>query len=149
MFVPRPDESLGLCIDYRALNRSKVLTQFPLPRMDKVLDRLECVKRCTKIDLSSGYWQLRIAQTNISKTAFKRKYGPFEFLVMQMGLCAALGNFISMISKVLGPFIDQFVQVYLNDTLVYFHIEHNHASHELFWKCSETISCLLSSLNVS
>lgn len=116
-------------MDFRALNKSTMLTRAPLPRMDEMMDRLRAAKYFTKIDLRAGYWQLRIAEENILKTAFRTNYAHFEFLVMPMGLSGAPGHFMSMTNQVLAPYINRSVQDFLDDILIYSKSPQEHVEH--------------------
>jgi len=129
IFVKKKDGSLRLCVDYRRLNAVTVKDRYPLPRIDSILDRLGGSTIFSKLDLKSGYNQIPIEEADIPKTAFSTNFGLFEFTVMPFGLCNAPATFMRVMNDALAPHIDKFVQVFLDDILIYSKDEQEHRAH--------------------
>ena len=118
-----------MCIDYRMLNSKTLKNTYPLPRIQECIDKLGRASNLSSIDLLSGYWQLRVAENDVPKTAFNTRYGKYEFLVMPFGLTNAPATFQTLMNSILRPYIDKFVLVYLDDILVYSNSEEEHLEH--------------------
>ncbi len=123
------DVKRRLCIDYRDLNRITIKDRYPLPRVDELLDRLHGAKYFTKLDLRSGYHQVRVADEDIEKTAFNTRYGQFEYLVMPFGLTSAPSTFMALMNHILRPYLDKFVVAYLDDVLIFSRTLDEHRQH--------------------
>ncbi|KAL2246063.1 UNVERIFIED_CONTAM: Transposon Tf2-12 polyprotein [Sesamum indicum] len=129
LFVKKKDGSMRLCVDYRQLNRVTVKNKYPLPRIDDLLDQLKGAIIFSKIYLSSGYWQLRIAENYIPKTTFRTRYGHYEFLVMPFGLTNAPAAFLALMNRTFQEYLDHFVIVFIDDILVYSKDRDEHERH--------------------
>ena len=132
LFAKKKDKTLRLCIDYRQLNRVTIKNRYPLPRIDDLFDQLRGARVYSKIDLRTGYHQLRVRETDISETAFRTRYEHFEFTVMPFGMTNAPAAFMDLIHRVFQPFLDQFVVVFVDDTLIYSQLEWEHEYHLRF-----------------
>jgi hypothetical protein len=129
LFVKNKDGSLRLCVDYRPLNAVTIKNKYPLPRIDVLFDQLAGAKVFSKIDLRSGYHQIKIRPCDIPKTAFSTRYGLYEYLVMSFGLTNAPAYFMHLMNSVFMIELDKFVVVFIDDILIYSKNEEEHAEH--------------------
>ncbi|GJZ49284.1 putative nucleotidyltransferase, ribonuclease H [Tanacetum coccineum] len=129
LFVKKKDGSMRMCIDYRELNKVTVKNVYPLPRIDDLFDQLQGARWFSKIDLRSGYHQLKVREEDIPKTAFRTRYGHYEFVVMPFGLTNAPAIFMDLINRVCRSMLDKFVIVFIDDILVYFKSKKEHEAH--------------------
>ncbi|PKA50671.1 RNA-directed DNA polymerase like [Apostasia shenzhenica] len=129
LFVKKKDGSLRMCIDFRELNRVTVKNKYPLPRIDDLFDQLQGASVFSKIDLRSRYYQLKVKEENIPKTAFRTRYGHYEYLVMPFGLTNAPAIFMDLINRVSQSYLDRFVIVFIDDILIYSKSPEEHTQH--------------------
>ncbi len=129
LFVRKKDGTLRFCVDYRALNKLTVKNRYALPRVEELFDRLAGAKVFSKIDLESGYWQVRIAEGDVPKTAFRTRYGHYEFKVMPFGLTNAPAAFQGAMNDLFRRYLDDFVVVFLDDILIYSKDPEKHLEH--------------------
>ena len=119
LFAKMKDKTLRLCIDYRQLNRVTIKNRYSLPRINDLFDQLRGARVYSKIDLRTGYHQLKVRDTDIPKTTFRTRYGHFEFTVMPFGLTNAPAAFMDLMHRIFQPYLDQFVVVFMDDILIY------------------------------
>jgi hypothetical protein len=119
IFVPKKNATQRLCMDYRALNEVTIKNKYPLSRIDDLFDQLCGACVFSKIDLRSGYHQLKMRECDIPKTAFILRYGLYKYTVMSFRLTNALAYFMYLMNKVFMEYLDKFVMVFIDDILVY------------------------------
>jgi hypothetical protein len=119
LFVDKKDGSRRMCVDYRSLNEVTIKNKYPLPRIEDLFDQMRGAKVFSKIDLRSGYHQLKIRLEDIPKTAFTSRYALYEFTVMSFGLTNALAYFMYLMNKVFMEYLDKLVVVFIDDILVF------------------------------
>ena len=129
LFVAKKDGTIRLCIDYRSLNEVTIKNKYPLPKIEDLFDQLNGAKVFSKIDLRSGYYQLKIRPQDIPKTAFVTRYGLYECTVMSFGLTNAPAYFMYLMNKVFMEYLDRFVVVFIDDILVFSKTEKEHEQH--------------------
>ena len=129
LFVKKKDGTTRMCVDYRALNEITIKNSYPLPRIDELFDRLQGAKFFSKIDLRSGYHQIRIDPDDVPKTAFRTRYGHFEFKVLPFGLTNAPATFMHLMHQSFRPLLDSSVLVFLDDILIYSKTLADHKRH--------------------
>ncbi|KAL4339477.1 hypothetical protein GQ457_08G032620 [Hibiscus cannabinus] len=129
LFVKKKDGSMRLCIDYLQLNRVTIKNKYPLPRIEDLFDQLRDASVFSKIDLRSGYYQMKVNDADVPKTSFQTRYGHFEFLVMPFGLTNAPAAFMDLMNRVFKPYLDKFVVVFIDDIMIYSRNKDDHAEH--------------------
>lgn len=133
LFVPKKTgegwKGLRLCIDYRLLNKQTIRNSFPLPRIDDLVDQLGQAKVFSSLDLTSGYWQCRLTDSDRPKTAFRTPFGLFQWRVAPMGLCNSPARFQSIMNRIFQPLLNKCVTVYLDDILVFSRTPEEHTQH--------------------
>nr|GEV92676.1 putative reverse transcriptase domain-containing protein [Tanacetum cinerariifolium] len=129
LFVKKKDRSFRMCIEYRELNKLTMKNRYPLPKIDDLFDQLQGPSVYLKIDLISSYHQLRVREEDIPKTAFRTRYGHYEFQVMPFGLTNALAIFMDLMNCVCKPYLDKFVIVFIDDILIYLKNKEEHEEH--------------------
>jgi hypothetical protein len=128
LFVEK-DETQRMCVDYQSLNEVTIKNKYPLPRIEDVFDQMKGVGVFLKIDLRSGYLQLKIRESDISKIAFRTRYGLYEYTVMSFGLTNAPAYFMYLMNKVFIEYLDKFVVVFIHDILIFSKTEEEHEKH--------------------
>jgi hypothetical protein len=129
LFVKKKDNSLRLCADYRPLNAVTIKNKYPLPRIDILFDQLAGARVFSKIDLRSGYYQIKIKSSDIPKTTFSTRYGLYEYLVMSFGLTNDPAYFMYLMNSIFMQELDKFVVVFIDDILIYSKNSEDHAKH--------------------
>ena len=129
LFMKKIDGIMRLCINYRELNKLTIKNKYPLPRINDLFDQLKGAMYYYKIDLRSGYHQLKIKPVDISKTTFRTRYGHYEFLVMAFGLTNAPADFMDLMNRVFKKYLDKFIIIFIDDILIYSKIEEEHFEH--------------------
>jgi hypothetical protein len=129
LFVEKKDKEPRLCVDYRPLNPVTIKNKYPLPCIDILFGQLAGVQVLSKIDLRSGYHEIKICVEDIHKTAFTTRYALFEYLVMSFGLTNAPAHFMYLMNSVFIPELDKFVLVFIDDILIYSRSMEEHEEH--------------------
>jgi hypothetical protein len=126
--VKKKDQPLRLCVAYRPLNAVTIKNKYPLPRIDTLFDQLVGAKVFSKVDLRSGYHQIKIRPKDVPKTAFSTRYGLYEYLVMLFGLTNVPAHFMYLLNSIFMSELDKFVMVFIDD-MIYSKSEEEHAHH--------------------
>nr|GEX20881.1 putative reverse transcriptase domain-containing protein [Tanacetum cinerariifolium] len=129
LFLKKKDGALRMCIDYRELNKLTIKNRYALPRIDDLFNQLQGACCFSKIDLRSEYHQLRVREEDIPNTAFRTRYGHFEFTVMPFRLTNTPAVFMNLINRVCKPYLDKFLIVFIDDILIYSRLEEEHEAH--------------------
>ncbi|GJQ93763.1 putative nucleotidyltransferase, ribonuclease H [Tanacetum coccineum] len=129
LFVKKKDGSMRMCINYQELNKLTIKNRYPLPRIDDLFDQLQGATYFSKIDLRSGYHQMKVREEDVPKTAFQTRFGHYEFLVMPFGLTNASTVFMDLMNRVCRPYLDKFMIVFIDDILIYSRSKAKHEQH--------------------
>jgi hypothetical protein len=127
--VKKKDQSLSLCVDYRPLNVVTIKNKYPLPRIDILFDQLVSARVFSKVDLHSGYHQIKIHPEDVPKTVFSIRYGLYEYLVMSFGLTNAPAHFMYLMNSMFMLELNKFIMVFIDDILIYSKSEEEHMQH--------------------
>jgi hypothetical protein len=145
LFVEKKDGTERMCVDYRSLNEVTIKNKYPLPKIEDLFDQMKGAGVFLKIDLRSGYHQLKIRESDIPKTAFRTQYGLYEYTVMSFRLTNALAYFMYLLNKVFMEYLDKFVVVFIDDILIFSKKEEEHE--KCVWVLIGTMSIQLSKDN--
>lgn len=129
LLVKKKDRSMHLCIDYRQLNKVAIKNKYLLLRIDDLMDQLRGAKVFSKIDLRSGYHQIRVRKEDIPKTAFRTHYGHYEYLVMPFRVTNAPAIFMDYMNRIFHTYLEMFVVVFIDDVLIYSKSHQEHEEH--------------------
>jgi hypothetical protein len=129
LFVKKKDGSMRMCINYQELNKVMIKNRYPLPRIDDLLDQLQGARVFSKVDLRSGYHQVRVKEEDIPKIDFRTRYGHYKFIVMSFGLTNAPAVFMDMMNRVFHDYLDHFTVVFIDDILIYSKTSEEHEEH--------------------
>jgi hypothetical protein len=129
LFVEKKDGTQQMCVDYRLLNEVTIKNKYPLPGIEDLFDQMKGASICSKIDLRLGYHQLKIRESDITKTTFRTRYGLYEYTVMPFGLTNAPVYFMYLMNKVFMEYLDKFVVVFIDDILIFSKMEEEHEKH--------------------
>ncbi|GKF35811.1 putative reverse transcriptase domain-containing protein, partial [Tanacetum coccineum] len=129
LFVKKKDGYFRMCINYQELNKLTIKNRYPLPKIDDLFDQLQGSSTYSKIDLRSGYHQVRVRDEDIPKTAFRTRYGHYEFQVVPFGLTNASAVFMDLMNRLCKSYLDKFVIVFIDDILIYSRNKEEHADH--------------------
>ena len=129
LLVKKKDGSTRLCVDYRQLNKVTIKNRYPLPRIDDLMDQLVGARVFSKIDLRSGYHQIKVKDEDMQKTAFKTRYGHYKYSVIPFGVTNAPGVFMEYMNRIFHDYLDRFVVVFIDDILIYSKSKEEHVEH--------------------
>jgi hypothetical protein len=129
LFLEKKDGTQWMCVDYRSLYEVTIKNKYPLPRIEDLFDQMKGASVFSKIDLRSGYHQLMIRESDIPKTAFRTRYGLYDYIVMSFGLTNVLAYFMYLMNKVFMEYLDKFVVVFIDDILIFSKTEEENEKH--------------------
>jgi hypothetical protein len=129
LFVEKKHGTQRMCVDYRSLNEVTIKNKYPLPRIEDLFDQMKGASVFSKIDLRSEYHQLKIQESDIPKTAFRTRYGLYEYIVMSFGLTNAPAYFMYLMNKTFMEYLDKFIIVFIDDILIFSKMMEEHEEH--------------------